>query len=222
MGRMLVVEDDDRTARLVGRALQDAGHSVVRAAGGDEALLLALRDQFDLVLLDLRLPGIGGMEVLARIVEARPGQRVFVLSALCDLGTRVACLDAGATDVLPKPFSVAELLARVRARMRLPELSTTDDCLNAGPVRLDLRARRVTVDGHEVILSLREFLLLQYLMSRVGLVCSRAQLLTDVWGLGFDPGSNVVDVCVRRLRAKLDCPERVETVRNVGYRLIEH
>lgn len=221
MGRMLVAENDDRTAWLVGRALRDAGHSVVRAAGGDEALLLALRDQFDLVLLDLRLPRIGGMEVLTRIVEARPGQHIFVLSGFCDVETRVACLDAGAADVLLKPFSVAELLARVRARMRLPVPAAADPCLVAGPVRLDLRLRRVTVDGHEVILSMREFLLLQFLITRAGLVCSRAQLLTDVWGLSFDPGSNVVDVCIRRLRAKLDSPERVETVRKVGYRLIK-
>jgi two-component system OmpR family response regulator len=120
-------------------------------------------------------------------------------------------------DFLAKPFAVAELLARVRARLRSVPRSVPSRWLCAGPVRLDLSRRRAQVDGADLDLPLREFLLLQHLMSRAGQACSRDELLADVWGLSFDPGSNVVDVYVRRLRSKLDRPERIETVRHVGY-----
>jgi DNA-binding response OmpR family regulator len=178
----------------------------------------ALAGEFDLVVLDLMLPGMSGIDVLERLVAAKPEQRVLVLSAVPEIGARVACLEAGAADFMAKPFAVAELLARVRARMRVPAPGTGNWRLTVGPVRLDMRLRRATVADREVELSFREFLLLQHLMQHVGRACSRAELLADVWGLAFDPGSNVVDVCIRRLRAKLDRPERIETVRNVGYR----
>jgi DNA-binding response OmpR family regulator len=220
VGRVLVVEDDDRIARLVTRALQEDGYSVDRAATGPDGLGAALAGDFDLVVLDLMLPGMGGADVLDRLVGARPGQRVLVLSAVPEIGTRVACLEAGAADFLGKPFAMAELLARVRARMRVPAPASAHQRLTVGPVTLDLRLRRATVAGRRVELSLREFLLLRHLMERVGQACSRSELLADVWGLTFDPGSNVVDVCVRRLRTKLDNPDRVETVRNVGYRFV--
>jgi DNA-binding response OmpR family regulator len=215
-----VVEDDDRIARLVARALRDDGHVVDLAETGQYALDAALAVEFDLVVLDLMLPGMAGTEVLDRLVGARPDQRVVVLSAVPEIGTRVACLEAGAADFLGKPFAVAELLARIRARMRCPAPGAEKRWLSVGPVRLDLRLRRAAVTGRQVELSLREFLLLQHLMERVGQACSRTELLADVWGLLFDPGSNVVDVYVRRLRSKLDNPERVETVRNVGYRFV--
>jgi two-component system, OmpR family, response regulator len=225
MGRVLVVEDDDRIGRLVSRALREDGYTVECAATGPTGLTTALANDFDLIVLDLMLPGMSGTEVLERIVEVRPEQRVLVLSAMPEIETRVACLDAGAADFLGKPFAIAELLARVRARLRAPapmvmagNVSTRQ--LSAGPVKLDLRSRRATVADHHVELSVREFLLLQHLMQCSGRVCSRAELLADVWGMTFDPGSNVVDVCVRRLRTKLDRPDRVETVRNVGYRFV--
>jgi DNA-binding response OmpR family regulator len=214
------VEDDDRIARLVTRALQDDGYAVDRAATGPDGLGCALARDFDLVVLDLMLPGMGGIEVLERLVEQRPEQRVLVLSAVPEIGTRVACLEAGAADFLGKPFAVAELLARVRARMRVPAPGAATQWLAVGPVRLNLRLRRATVAGRQIGLSLREFLLLQHLMQRAGQACTRAELLADVWGMTFDPGSNVVDVYIRRLRTKLDSPERVETVRNVGYRFV--
>jgi len=220
VGRVLVVEDDDRVARLVSRALQEDGYTVDRAATGPAGLGAALANDFDLVLLDLMLPGMGGTQVLERLVEARPEQRVLVLSAVPEIGARVACLDAGAVDFVGKPFVVAELLARVHARMRVPAPGAARRWLTVGPVTLDLRQRRATVAGRRVELSLREFLLLQHLMYRVGQACSRTEILADVWGLMFDPGSNVVDVCVRRLRSKLDNSDRVETVRNVGYRFV--
>ena len=220
MAHVLVVEDDDRIARLVARALRDDGHAVDCAATGQEGLRAALATNVDLVLLDLMLPDVSGTEVLERIVEARPEQRVFILSAVPEISARVACLEAGATDFLGKPFAVAELVARVRTRMRAPAPSVPKRWLSIGQISLDLRLHRAAITGRQVELSFREFLLLRHLMERVDQACSRTELLADVWGLMFDPGSNVVDVCVRRLRTKLDTPDRVETVRNVGYRFV--
>lgn len=219
MTRLLIIEDDDRIARLVCRALQDDGYVVDCRANGATGLRDALADEYDLVILDLMLPGMPGAEVLERLVEARPEQRILVLSAVPEIGARVGVLEAGATDFLSKPFAIAELQARVRARLRAPAPGSATRWLRAGSVVLDMRMHRAKVDDREVELSQREFLLLQHLISRNGQVCSRGELLNDVWGIRFDPGSNVVDVCVRRLRAKLDRPDRIETVRNVGYRV---
>jgi DNA-binding response OmpR family regulator len=218
VGRVLVIEDEDGIGRLILRALERDGHCAERCATGPEGLSAVLDHDFDLVILDLMLPGMDGRQVLERIVEERAGQRVMVLSAVPEIGTRVAVLEAGAVDFLGKPFAVAELLARVRARLRsAPPRPAASRWLRAGPVRLDLSRRRAEVNGADLELPLREFLLLQHLMSRAGQACSRDELLADVWGLTFDPGSNVVDVYVRRLRAKLDRPDRIETVRHVGY-----
>jgi DNA-binding response OmpR family regulator len=217
MGRVLVVEDDDRIAHLVSRALQNDGYAVQRAATGPSGIAAVIDGEFDLMVLDLMLPGLDGTDVLKFVVESRPALPVLVLSAVPEIGIRVACLEAGAADFLGKPFALAELLARVHTRIRAAP-SNNGRYLAAGPVRLDLRLRRATVAERRIELSEREFLLLQHLMGRAGDVCSRAELLADVWGLMFDPGTNVVDVCVRRLRAKLDTHERVETVRHVGYR----
>jgi DNA-binding response OmpR family regulator len=213
----LVIEDDERLGRLVSRALESEGYPTERASTGPDGLASALARDFDLVVLDLMLPGMDGRQVLERLIEERPEQRILVLSAVPEIGTRVAVLEAGAADFLGKPFAVAELLARVRARLRSGAPGAAARWLTAGPVRLDLRRRRAAVNGADMELSSREFLLLQHLMSRAGQACSREELLADVWGLTFDPGSNVVDVYVRRLRGKLDLPDRIETVRHVGY-----
>jgi DNA-binding response OmpR family regulator len=217
MGRVLVIEDDERIGRLVTRALEAEGHPTERATTGPEGLAAALAHDYDLVVLDLMLPGMDGREVLERLIDERPDQRVLVLSAVPEIGMRVAVLEAGAADFLSKPFAVAELVARVRARLRSAAPGAAARWLCAGPVRLDLRRRRADVNGTDTELPAREFLLLQHLMSRAGKACSRTELLADVWGLTFDPGSNVVDVYVRRLRNKLDRPDRIETVRRVGY-----
>lgn len=220
MGRVLVVEDDERMARLLTRALSGAGLTVYWAATGDEGLSAADRSDMDLVVLDLMLPGMDGMEVLRRLVAVQPPHRVIVISGASEVANRVACLEAGAEDFISKPFALAELLARVRARMRTGTIAPPDPYLAIGPVRLDLRLHRAQLGGRQVNLSGREFLLLQYLMRRADQVCGRRELLDAVWGLAGDSASNVLDACVRRLRCKLGGPEWLETVRNAGYRYV--
>ena len=218
MGRVLVVEDDERMARLLVRALSGAGLAVQWASTGDEGLGAAQRGDFDLVVLDLTLPGMEGAEVLRRLVGELPPQRVLVVSGSCEVATRVACLEAGAEDFLGKPFAVAELLARVRARMRISSAAPPSRYLEIGRVRLDVRMHRAALGDRQIDLSSREFLLLQFLMRRADQVCGRAELLEAVWGITGDSASNVLDACVRRLRGKLGGPAWLETVRNAGYR----
>jgi len=218
MARVLLVDDEPRIVSFVSRALSAEGWQVDSALDGIRGLELARSGRYELVVLDLLLPGQDGVSVLQDLMESRPDQRVLVLSALSDVNSKVRCLQLGASDYLPKPFSLAELLARVRARMRQPASSPDDRFLSVGRVRLDLVRRVADAGDGPVALSGREFLVFQQLMLRRGEVCSRQQLLSDVWGYSFDPGSNVVDVCVGRLRAKLG-PDVIETVRSVGYRI---
>ena len=213
VARILVVDGEPRTTLVLDRALTEYGHGVDAARDGVQALELAASGAYRLVLLDLGLPGEDGMDVLRRLIAARPDQQVMVLSTESEVETKVRCLDLGAVDFVTKPVSLAELLARVRRRLA----GIGDDrLLRAGPVTLDLQRRVVDIGGDPIPLTGREFLLLRHLMLQPGEVCSRADLLSEVWGYSFDPGTNVVDVCVRRLRAKVG-PERIETVRNVGY-----
>ena len=212
-----MVDDEPRIVSFVSRALSAEGFQVDGAHDGARALELATRRRYELVVLDLLLPQLGGMSVLQELMEHRPEQRVLVLSALSDVETKVRCLEFGASDYLTKPFSLAELVARIRARLRQPAAGPRRRFLEAGALRLDLTRRVVEIGQRRATLSEREFLLLEHLMRRGGDVCSRQELLADVWGYSFDPGSNVVDVCVGRLRSKLG-PDVIETVRNVGYR----
>jgi len=213
VARILVVDGEPRTTLVLDRALTEYGHGVDSASDGPQALELAASGAYRLVLLDLALPGEDGMEVLRRMIAARPEQEVMVLSAQSEVETKVRCLDLGAVDYVTKPVSLAELLARVRRRLAG---TGSDRVLRAGPVTLDLQRRVVDIGGDPIPLTGREFLLLRHLMLQPGEVCARADLLSEVWGYSFDPGTNVVDVCVRRLRAKVG-PERIETIRNVGY-----
>jgi DNA-binding response OmpR family regulator len=214
---VLVVDDEPRIVSFVSRALSAEGFQVDGAQDGIRALELASSGSYELVVLDLLLPQLDGMSVLQRLMETHPDQRVLVLSALADVETKVRCLEFGASDYLSKPFSLAELIARVRARLRQPGIGPRHQSLRGGGLTLDLTRRVVEADGRQVTLSEREFLLLEHLMRQEGEVRSRQRLLADVWGYSFDPGSNVVDVCVGRLRAKLG-GDVIETVRNVGYR----
>jgi DNA-binding response OmpR family regulator len=219
MPRVLVIEDEPRIGSFVSRALQTAGFGVESTRDGTAGLELARSGRFALVILDLLLPGLDGLSVLRRIIETHPDQRVLILSALGDVESKVRCFELGASDYLPKPFALAELLARVRARVRHPAGQPLERFLRSGGVTLDLVSRVADVGRGPVSLSQREFLLLQTLMLREGDVASRQQLLSEVWGFSFDPGTNVVDVCIGRLRAKLG-DDVIETVRGVGYRLL--
>lgn len=217
MARVLVVDDEPRIVSFVSRALSAEGFRVDSATDGLRGLELARSGRYELVVLDLLLPGRDGVSVLSELIEERPEQRVLVLSALSDVESKVQCLELGASDYLPKPFALAELIARVRARLRQPASGPSGRYLTAGPVTLDLVRRTADAESGSVPLSEREFHLLRHLMQAQGEVCSRQRLLAEVWGYSFDPGSNVVDVCVGRLRAKLGA-DVIETVRNVGYR----
>jgi len=218
MPRVLVVDDEPRITSFVSRALSAEGFGVDAAHDGIRALDLARSGRYELVVLDLLLPGLDGLSVLRGIMESRPEQRVVVLSALSDVDSKVRCLELGASDYLPKPFALAELLARIRARLRQPSGGPAHRLLVLGGVTLDLMRRVADAGAGPVNLAEREFLLLQHLMLKEGEVCTRQRLLADVWGYSFDPGSNVVDVCVGRLRSKLG-GDVIETVRSVGYRL---
>jgi two-component system, OmpR family, response regulator len=216
VAHLLVVDDEPRIARFVSRALESQGHAVETARTGEEALIRASAHDFHLVILDLLLPGIDGHAVLQELVAQDSGARVLVLSAVGDVESRVQCLRAGAVDYLPKPFAVAELLARVDSRLAETPAAAPARWLEVGAMRLDLQ-RRVLHEGERSTgLSQREFILLGHLMRRAGEVCTRDELLSDVWGFCFDPGSNVLEVYVGRLRAKID-RWHIETVRNVGY-----
>jgi DNA-binding response OmpR family regulator len=223
--RILVIDDEARILNFVGRALRAEGFSVDAASDGDSAIELASASSYDLVVLDLAMPGRSGFEVLEEIVARRPRQPVLVLSALGDVDSKVACFNLGADDYLTKPFSLDELLARVRARMRVGRryeagALRTDDpppTVMAG-LRIDPDRQEVDAGSGPVGLSRREFLLLRELTRNVGRTVSKERLLSSVWGFSHDPGSNVVDVYVRRLRSKLG-DDIVTTVRGEGYRL---
>lgn len=216
MARFLVVDDELRICRFITRSLEAYGYQVDSAANANAALRLIAANDYALIILDLLLPDLDGYDVLKRVVGANPSQRILVLSAIGDVESRVRCLRLGAVDYVTKPFSIAELVERVKRRVDEQAGPSMSRWLEAGGVRLDLQRRALNVNGHVIVLSPREFVLLEHLMRRANEVCTRIELLGDVWGYSFDPGSNVVDVCIRRLRAKLE-PDLIETVRNVGY-----
>jgi len=212
----LVVEDDRRIATFLLKGLQAGGYDAVHAGTGSEALAAAEDEQVRLILLDLGLPDMDGTEVLLRLRESGNRLPVLVLTARCDVMDRVESLDLGADDYLAKPFAFPELLARVRARLRR-DASNAPAVLHCDGIELDVRSRRALVLGREVDLTARELTLLETFMRHTGEVITRDELLSNVWGIDFDPGTNVVDVYVRYLRRKLG-DGFIETVRGVGYR----
>jgi DNA-binding response OmpR family regulator len=217
MSRILLIDDDTNQRFVLDRTLGRAGFEVVESGTGMTGLTAALAQDFDLIVLDLTLPDVAGEHVLDAILTSKPSSRVLVLSAVTDLDRRVAVLNGGAIDFVAKPFLNAELIARIRLRMRGdPEASRS---LKGAGIELDLNRRVLITGGKRVGLSQREFVLLAHLMDRKGKVCSRQELLSTVWDLPFDPGTNVVEVYVGRLRAKL-AEDSIETIRNVGYRLV--
>jgi DNA-binding response OmpR family regulator len=217
--RVLVVEDDPDLRDFLQRGLEAEGYAVMTADDGASGLALAQHADIDCVVLDLMLPRLSGEEVLVRIKARRPSLPVIVLTARDGLNDRVRNLDAGADDFMVKPFSLAELTARIRARLRTPT-SNIGTVLVVGRVRLDITTRRANVGDREVNLTTKEYGLAETLMRHPGQVLSQQQLLDRVWGWQFESGaSNVVEVCVRSLRRKLG-DQVIETVRGAGYRFV--
>jgi DNA-binding response OmpR family regulator len=216
--RILIVEDEPRIASFVEKGLRAEGYTPTVVADGVAGLDYAVSGEFDLVILDIGLPGMDGFSVLQRMREMGSGIPVIVLTASDSVSDTVRGLEGGADDYMPKPFRFAELLARVRLRLRTrPEGGDDTTSLEGGRVRMDLLRRQVFVDGSGVDLSAREFTLAEMFLRHPGQVLSREQLLSHVWGYEFDPGSNIVDVYVGYLRKKLGA-KTIATVRGMGYR----
>ena len=219
--RVLVVEDEAKLAGLLRRGLEEEGHAVDLARSGDDALWRATAAEYDAVVLDVMLPGLDGFDVCRRLRERGVWVPVLMLTARDAVADRVAGLDAGADDYLAKPFSFAELLARLRALARRGAVERPA-VLEVGDLRLDPAARRVWRGDVEVPVSAKEFCVLETLMRRPGRVLSRQELIEHAWDAAYEHRSNVVDVYVRYLREKIDRPfgrRSLETVRGVGYRL---
>jgi DNA-binding response OmpR family regulator len=217
--RILVIEDEPRILDFLRLGLEAEGFVVDAAEDGAVGLGRALEGSYELVILDLLLPRLDGLRVLSELRQVRADLPVLILSARSDLPTKLRGFDLGANDYLAKPFSFDELVARVRVHLRRSGDSTDGSRIRVGAVQLDLARRQAQVDDRVVDLSDREFRLLYHLVCHPGEIVSRERLLSEVWGYSFDPGSNVVDVCVRRLRKKLGSAEAIETVRNAGYRV---
>jgi DNA-binding response OmpR family regulator len=217
MKRILIAEDEPRLASFLDKGLRSNGFVTTVAEDGAKASLLARDQEFDLLLLDLGLPGKDGTEVLREMRASGQRMPVIILTARDDVSHKVGGLEGGADDYVTKPFRFEELLARVRVRLR-DERTVERTVLRAGEVVLDLRTRRASTQGRTIDLTAHEFTMLEVLIRHAGQVLSREQLLSHVWGYDYDPGSNVVDVYVGYLRKKLG-PDSIETVRGMGYRL---
>jgi DNA-binding response OmpR family regulator len=215
MARILIAEDDSLVAAFVEKGLRASGYSTFLVDDGEQAQHLALTDEFDLLILDMGLPGREGFHVLQELRARGNKIPILVLTGRSERDV-VMCLEAGADDYMQKPFHFDELLARVKTRLRSSGTQETD-VLSAGDVRLDLKTRRATVGEKVVDLTAREFALLETLIRHADSVLSREQLLSHVWGYSFDPGTNIVNVYVNSLRKKLG-PQVIQTVRGIGYR----
>jgi two-component system OmpR family response regulator len=216
--RILVVEDDAKIASFVVKGLKQEGYAVDHAPEGDTGLSLATTTPYDAAIVDIMLPGLDGLSLVKRLRAAALTMPVLFLSARSSVEDRVKGLQAGGDDYLTKPFAFAELSARLQALIRRATRAPEATKLSAGGVEMDLVSRRVTAGGREVELQPREFSLLEYLLRHPGRPVTKTMILEHVWDYSFDPQTNVVDVLMHRLRAKID-PEktRIETVRGVGY-----
>ena len=219
--RVLIVEDEPRMASLLRRGLQKEGFAADVAATGEDALVFAGAHEYDAIVLDVLLPNITGFETCRRLRSEGVWTPVVMLTARDAVEDRVEGLDSGADDYLMKPFAFAELLARLRALVRRGE-PERPSVLEVDGLRLDPATRHVSRDSREIPLSAKEFALLEIFMRRPGVVLSRLDLLEHAWDFAYENRSNIVDVYIRRLRAKIDAPfgrDSLETVRGAGYRL---
>jgi two-component system OmpR family response regulator len=222
--RLLIVEDQPKLAQLLARGLREEGHAADVAGRGEDALWMAGAAPYDVIVLDLMLPGIDGLETCRRLRQVGVWTPVLMLTARDAVDDRVTGLDAGGDDYLTKPFSFDELLARLRALTRRAP-AERPVTVEVGDLRLDPGTRRAWRGDAELALSAKEFALLELLMRRSGSVLTRDQLLEGAWDMSYERRSNIVDVYIRQLREKIDRPfdsESIETVRGVGYRLKEH
>jgi len=217
MNRILIAEDEPRLSSFLEKGLRAAGFATTVVREGGAASLMARDEDFDLLILDIGLPGKDGFTVLSEVRNASQRLPILILTARDELEDKVGGLEGGADDYLTKPFRFEELLARVRARLR-DEGGEASPVIRAGSIALDPRTRRVVVGGEDLELSAREYSMLQALISHPNQVMSREQLLSAVWGYDFDPASNVIDVYIGYLRKKLGA-DAIETVRGAGYRL---
>jgi two-component system, OmpR family, response regulator QseB len=225
MNRILLVEDEIHIVTPVQKGLHAQGFVAVIAQTGQQAIEMAKDVDFDLMVLDLGLPDMDGWAVLKNLRQRGEQMPIIILTARDDIRDKVAGLEGGANDYVTKPFIFQELLARIRLRLRENQFTpaTEEQILTSGKISLNLHTRQVTVDDRSVELATREFTLLETLMKNPGLAMSREQLLKEVWGYDYDPGTNIVDVYVGYLRKKMG-NRAIETVRGVGYRLytLEH
>jgi two-component system OmpR family response regulator len=221
--KLLVVEDDATTGSYVARGLREEGHVVDLVANGKEGLIAATSGGYDVIVLDRMLPEVDGLTLLKTLRGAGTLTPVLLLTALGEVEDRIEGLQAGADDYLAKPFAFGELSARVAALARRPQALEAETVLKAGDLEMNLITRKVTRGDVVIDLLPREFALLEHLLRRKGRVQTRTMLLESVWDIGFDPGTNVVETHVSRLRAKVDKPfnrELIETVRGAGYRIV--
>lgn len=218
--RILIIEDDDQTADFVGKGLQEAGFRTCRAADGLDGLFKAKTEPFDLAVIDIMLPKLDGLAVIGEIRASKNNMPIIVLSAKDSVESKIAGLEQGGDDYMAKPFSFAELLARIQALLRRATQSAEPTSLTVGDLVMDLLGRKVTRGGIPLDLQPLEFQLLEYLMRNHGRVVSRTTILEHVWEYNFDTQSNIVEAGIFRLREKLDKPfakKMIRTVRGFGY-----
>ncbi len=221
--RILIVEDEQRIADFLQRGLRAEGHFAVIANDGEAGFSLAMEGDFDLLLLDMMLPGMHGRDICQQLRMNKVNTPLIILSAMDSLDDVIAGLRMGADDYMTKPFSFEELLARIETVMRRDSrVATEDETLSLGPMAFDRQSLRFSVNGKEVNMTAKELAIIELLMSHPGTLFSRERILSNVWGLNMDPLTNVVDVYIGKLRKKLDDSSEasmIETVRGLGYRL---
>ena len=220
--KLLIVEDEDKTAEYLSKGLSEAGFVVDHTDNGLEGYHLAVTGEYDLVILDVMLPGISWWDIVRMLRSAKKGVPVLLLTALGSIEHRVKGLELGADDYLVKPFAFAELLARVRTLLRRGHTVINESELTVADLTLDVVSRKVTRAGNRIQLTSKEFSLLEFFLRHQGEVLPRSLIASQVWDINFDSDTNVIDVAVKRLRAKMDAdyePKLIHTVRGVGYTL---